>query len=96
MIFQIPVQDQRYADSGKRIVKIGNRDVSAALSGLREEDQVLFGATHQIFIPKVPGVNPGMVIDFEGVPYRVVKIADPRANDPDMRGRYYRLICNPA
>lgn len=91
-MFQIPIRDERYADSGRRLIKIGSRDVSASLTPLRPEDAVQFGATHQIFIPKVHGVSVNMVIDFDGVKYRVVKMIDPRADDPIVRGRYLRLI----
>ena len=95
-MFQIPVRDERYADSGRRVITIGDRQVSASLTPLKPEDANLFKATHQIFMAKVQGVNAGLTIDFDGTKYKVVKLMDPKAEDPVMRGRYLRAIVNPA
>lgn len=96
MKFQIPVQDQRYADTGKRRIMVGGREVNAALSELKASEAHSFSATHQIYLDRVPGIAPGLIIVFEDQRFIVVRIIDPRASDPTMRGRYLRLICNRA
>lgn len=96
MKFQIPVQDQRYADTGKRRITIGGREVNASLSELKPSEAHAYTATHQIYLDRVPGIAPGMIVVFEDMRFIVTKIIDPRAADPTMRGRYLRLICNRA
>jgi hypothetical protein len=91
----IPIQDQRYADTGRRTVAVGGRRVGASCTPLKPEDAARFNATHQIVLPAVKGPRAGSVVDFDGTPYRVVHVTDPRASEPAMRGRYLRLICVP-
>jgi hypothetical protein len=95
MTYSIPVQDQRYADPGRREVTVAGRRVGAACTPLTPEDAVRHRATHQIVCPAVRAAKPGIVVEFEGVPYRVAAVTDPRAGDPAMRGRYMRLVCSP-
>lgn len=95
MTFGIPIQDERYADSGRRQITIAGRGVSASCTPLKPEDASRFGASHQITLSTAKSAKPGMVIDFDGTSYRVKQVRDPRANDPNMRGRYMQLICVP-
>lgn len=93
--YSIPVRDQRYADAGRREITVGGRRVGASCTPLKPEDAGRFGASHQIVFPTAKGVRPGMVVDFDGTPYRVKLVTDARQGDPAMRGRYTRLICTP-
>lgn len=95
MTYSIPIQDERYADSGRRQISIAGRSISASCTPLKPEDAARFGASHQITLSTVKTAKSGMVIDFDGTPYRVKQIRDPRANDPNMRGRYMQLVCSP-
>lgn len=90
-----PIRDQRYADSGRREILVAGRRVTAACTPLKPEDAERYGATHQIVCPVAKGAKPGLLVDFDGTPYRVRQVTDPRAGDPAMRGRYMRLICSP-
>jgi hypothetical protein len=97
MAYQNPPQQMRYADNGRREITLLNRQMPASLVKLRESDARLLSATHEIFVDKIAGVSPqqivGQTIDFGGRSFRAVKVTDPRAADPVMRGRYYRIIC---
>lgn len=95
MTFSIPIQDERYADSGRRQITIAGRNISASCTPLKPEDAARFGASHQITLSAIKGAKVGMVIDFDGTVYRIKQIRDPRLNDPAMRGRYVQLICSP-
>ena len=86
-------QDPRYADSGRRTIEIAGRKVGAACAPLRSEDASRFKGTHEIVLGRVSTVRPGTIVSFDGRDYRVITAMDPRANDPDTRGRYLRLIC---
>lgn len=97
MVYVPPTQQQRYADSGRREIKLLNRTVPASLVALKEADAKSLSASHEAFVDRMPGINPaqiqGQVIDFDGRSFKVTKVTDPRATDPTMRGRYWRLIC---
>jgi len=93
--YSVPVQDQRYADSGRREITLAGRRVGASCTPLKPEDAARFGASHQIVCTAVRGAKPGMAVEFDGTAYRVRHVTDPRAADPVLRGRYLRLICSP-
>lgn len=95
MTYNIPIQDERYADSGRRQITLAGRTVGASCTPLKPEDAARFGASHQVMTSAVKGAKVGMVIDFDGTPYRVKQVRDPRAGDANMRGRYMQLICVP-
>ena len=100
MTFIPPAQQSRYADTGRREINVLGRLVLASLAALKEADARTLKGTHEIFIDRIPGVNSqqlqGKVLDFDGRLFRVVKVTDPKASDPTMRGRYLRLISVPA
>lgn len=97
MSFQVPRQQARYADTGRREIDLLGRRVLASLVKLKEADARALGGDHEIFISKIPGVGNaqlvGQTIVFDGRFFRVSKITDPKATDPVMRGRYNRIIC---
>jgi len=93
--YSVPVQDQRYADSGRREITLAGRRVGASCTPLKPEDAARFGASHQIVCTAVRGAKPGMAVEFDGTTYRVRHVTDPRAADPVLRGRYLRLVCSP-
>ena len=97
MSFQVPRQQARYADTGRREINLLGRRVLASLVRLKEADALAFGASHEAFISKIQGVGNaqlvGQTIEFDGRFFRVSKVTDPKATDPVMRGRYNRLIC---
>lgn len=96
MAYQSPPQQQRYADSGRRTIKLLGQSMNASLAKLKEADAIMLGAEYEIFIDKLPRMVPqqiiSQIIDFDGTPYRVVKVMDPKASDPVMKGRYLRLL----
>lgn len=97
MVYVPPNPQQRYADSGRREIRLLNRVVPASLVALKESDAKSLAATHELFVDKIPGINPqqvqGQTVDFDGAILKITKVTDPRAADPTMRGRYWRLIC---
>lgn len=97
MAYVPPTQQQIYADSGRRRIDLLGRNVMASIAVLREADAQSFGATHEIFIDRINGVNAqqltGRTIDYDGRSFNVVKVMDPHASDQHMRGRYLRMIC---
>ena len=96
MSFQVPEQQERYKDTGRREIVLFGRTILASLVKLKEADANALKASHEIFVDRLPGISnqqiQGQLIDFDGTTYRVVKVTDPRINDPAMRGRYLRLI----
>jgi hypothetical protein len=96
MAFKPPQPQQRYADTGRRQIRLLNRLVLASLVKLKESEALALGASYEIFVDRIPGASnaqiQGQTVDFDGVPYRVVRVTDPKAADPDMRGRYLRLL----
>ena len=93
MDFHLPKPDRRYADSGRRVIQIAGKSISAALAKLKAEEVAKYRATHEILINRVVTVRAGAMIDFDGQNYRVITVTDPKADDPVMKGRYLRLIC---
>ncbi len=97
MAYVPPTQQQMYADSGRRRIELLGRNILASIAVLREADARSFGATHEIFIDRINGVNAaqmtGRTINFDGRDFDVVKVMDPHASDQQMRGRYLRMIC---
>ncbi len=97
MSFEVPRQQARYADTGRREIILLNRTMPASLVRLKEADALALRASHEAFIEKIPGVSnsqiTGQTINFDGQFYRIIKVTDPKAADPTMRGRYVRLIC---
>jgi hypothetical protein len=96
MVFEVPQQQERYKDTGRREIVLLGRTVLASLVKLKEADANALRASHEIFVEKLPGVPnqqlQGQVINFDGRDYRVIKVTDPKISDPVMRGRYLRLI----
>lgn len=96
MSFQVPRQQARYADTGRREIEILGRRVLASCLPLKEADAKALKSDYEIFVDKLSGVQNqqivGQTIVFDGKPYRVVKVMDPRITDPVMRGRYLRLL----
>lgn len=97
MSFQIPHQQERYKDTGRREIILLGRTILASLVKLKEADANALRSSHEMFVDRLPGVSnqqiQGQVIDFDGGLYRVSKVMDPKINDPEMRGRYLRLLC---
>jgi hypothetical protein len=97
MSFQVPRQQARYADTGRREIDLLGRSVLASLVKLKAADARALGASHEIFIDKIQGIGNaqlvGQTIEFDGRFFRISKVTDPKAGDPVMRGRYVRLIC---
>ena len=94
MDFHVPRLDRAAAaDSGRRTIMVGDREVSAAISPLSAEDAGRYRATHEIFVRGDVQAKAGTRVDFDGVTYRIVAVTDPKAGNPDMKGRYRRLIC---
>jgi hypothetical protein len=100
MSFQVPRQQARYADTGRREIDLLGRRVLASLVRLREADARALNASHEIFVDKIPGLGNtqlvGQTIEFDGRKFRVSRVTDPKASDPVMRGRYLRAICTEA
>lgn len=96
MSFEVPRQQARYADTGRREITLLNRTVPASLVRLKEADALALKSTHEIFVDRLSGVSnqqiQGQVIDFDGGLYRVNKVMDPKITDPAMRGRYLRIL----
>lgn len=97
MSFEVPRQQARYADTGRREIDLLGRRVLASLVRLKEADAQTLNATHEVFVNKIQGIGNtqlvGRDIEFDGRLFRVSKVTDPKASDPVMRGRYLRLIC---
>lgn len=97
MSYREPLQQERYADSGRRQITLSGRQMLASLVKLKPADAATFNASHEIFIDRIQGLSPntvvGQIVQFDGWNYRVVKAMDPRQNDPTMRGKYLRMIC---
>lgn len=93
MEFQLLKPDRRYADSGRRVIQIAGKSISAALAKLKAEEASKYRATHEIVINRVVTVRAGAIIEFDGKSYRVITVSDPKSDDPVMKGRYLRLIC---
>jgi hypothetical protein len=97
MIFQVPRQQARYADTGRREIDLLGRRVLSSLLRLKEADARTLNATHELYVDKIPGIGNaqliGQTIEFDGRFFRVSKVTDPKASDPVMRGRYLRIIC---
>lgn len=96
MTFQVPRQQARYADTGRREIDILGRRVLASCLPLKEADVLSLKCSHEIFVDKLQGVQNqqivGQTIVFDGKSYRVVRVVDPRISDPVMRGRYLKLL----
>ena len=94
MVFHVPRLDRAAtADSGRRTITVGDRAVSAALAPLSADDAARYRATHEIYVRGDVTVKAGTRIDFDGATYRIIAVTDPKAGNPDMKGRYRRLIC---
>jgi hypothetical protein len=96
MSFEVPKQQERYRDTGRREITLFGRTVLASLVRLKEADAAVLRSSHEIFVDRLPGVSnqqiQGQIINFDGALYRVVKVTDPKASDPTMRSRYLRLL----
>lgn len=92
---KIPHQDERYRDSGRRLIQIGGKPVHAAKAKLRAEDiEANPSCTHQIVYRVTPGAvaRVGMVVAFEETAFLVRAIADPYAGDELMKRKFVKLI----
>ncbi len=95
----IPQQDERYRDSGRRMVQISGRSVHAAKAPLRADELLTFAPnTDQIVFRITPGVSvrPGMTVNFDGELFVVGQTADPHAGDELMKRKFVKLICRAA
>lgn len=97
MSFEVPQQQERYKDTGRREIVLMGRPILASLVKLKEADANALRASHEIFVDRMPGVSnqqiQGQIIDFDGDLYRTGKVSDPNISDPSMRGRYLRILC---
>lgn len=94
----IPKQDERFRDSGRRVIEITGRPVSAAKDKLRaDEIEEHFPATEQIVYRITPGANAraGMIVQFDGQSFKVCAVADPFAKDDLMKRKFVKLIVQP-
>ena len=57
MSFEVPRQQARYADTGRREITLLNRTMPASLVRLKEADALALRASHEIFIEKVSGIS---------------------------------------
>jgi hypothetical protein len=96
MAFEVPRQQERYRDTGRREITLLGRTVLASRVRLKESDAIALGADYEIYVDRLPGISnqqiQGQVIRFEGDACRVVRVTDPKAGDPTMRGRYLKLL----
>lgn len=94
-MFFVPKADLRYADSGRRVIQIGDRaDVHAHLAELRPvERQRFVPATHQLTVRAMAPPPRDSVIDFDGTLVRVTGSDDPNRDNPAMRRKFLRILC---
>jgi hypothetical protein len=97
MSFQVPRQQARYADPGRRDITLLGRTMPASLVRLKEADAMVFRSTHEIFVDRPNRLSPqqiqDQIINFDGDLYKVVRVVDPKASDPTMKGKYWRILC---